>query len=145
MPSSRAGSSMPRSSSRSVNVGRSPVGMSVPRCRPSRGQPGRVVERVEVGEADDVALAADDLGDLGDPAGAVAQPAEVHDQVERRSRLVADRPERQLDAGHERHGLDAGQRVPGRVGVQGRQRAVVARVHRLEHVDAPRRRGPRRR
>ena len=47
------------------------------------------------------------------------------------SRMARDR---QVDAGHEHHRLEAGERVARRVGVHGGQRAVVAGVHRLEHV-----------
>ena len=49
--------------------------------------------------------------------------------------LLADRLERQLGAGHEHHGLDAGERVARAVGVRRADRAVVAGVHRLEHVE----------
>ena len=37
--------------------------------------------------------------------------------------------------GHQHHRLDAGERVARRVGVDRRQRAVVARVHGLQHVE----------
>ena len=68
-------------------------------------------------------------------ARAVLEPLDVDDQVERRGDLLADRPHRQVVAGHQHHRLDAGERVARRVGVDRRQRAVVARVHRLEHVE----------
>jgi hypothetical protein len=48
--------------------------------------------------------------------------------------LLPDRAHRQLDPGHEDHRLQAGERIPGRVGVDRGDRAVVAGVHRLEHV-----------
>ena len=48
--------------------------------------------------------------------------------------LLADRPQRQVDAGREHERLEPGERVARRVRVDRRQRAVVARVHRLEHV-----------
>ena len=35
--------------------------------------------------------------------------------------LLADGPDRQVDAGHQHHRLDAGERVAGRVGVHGGQ------------------------
>ena len=53
-----------------------------------RGHSGGVVERIQVGEADDVAFAPDDFGDLRDPARAVAQPREVHDEVLRLDRSL---------------------------------------------------------
>ena len=43
--------------------------------------------------------------------------------------------DRQLEAGHHDHRFETGQGVAGRVGVQRRQRAVVARVHGLQHVE----------
>ena len=114
---------------------RSPVGTGHAEEEAVVVDAGGVVEREEVGEGDDVALHPADLGDLGHPAGAVAHPGEVDDQVDRRRDLLADGPHRQVDAGHEHHGLEPGERVARRVGVQRRQRAVVARVHRLQHVE----------
>ena len=93
------------------------------------------VEQEDVLEGDDVALHALHLGDVGDAAGAVAQAGEVHDEVEGRGHLLADGPHRQVEAGHQGHGLDAGQRVARGVGVDGGDRAVVAGVHGLEHVE----------
>ncbi len=49
--------------------------------------------------------------------------------------LLAHRRVRQADAGHQRQRLDAAHGVLRRVGVDGRQRAVVAGVQRLEHVE----------
>ena len=69
------------------------------------------VERVDVLEDDDVAFHSHDLADLGDATRAVAQPREVHDHVERRRHLLPDDAHRQVHAGHERHGLDTGERV----------------------------------
>ena len=60
------------------------------RRRPRRPR----VEREDVVHRDEVAFHADHLGDLHDAPGAVAQAAEVHDQVDRRRHLLADRPER---------------------------------------------------
>jgi hypothetical protein len=58
----------------------------------------------------------------------------VDDQVHGGRDLLADGPDREVDAGHQDHRLEAGQHVARRVGVAGRQRAVVAGVHGLEHV-----------
>ena len=52
-----------------------------------------------------------------------------------RGDLLPDGPGGQVEPGHEHHGLEPGQRVAGRVGVDGRDRAVVAGVHGLEHVE----------
>ena len=59
---------------------------------------------------------------------------DVNDQIECRAHLLADRPNRQVVAGHQDHGLRSRERVARRVRVERAQRAVVARVHRLEHV-----------
>ena len=75
------------------------------------------------------------LAHVRDAARAVTQPGEVHDHVERGRHLLPDRPDRQLDAAHQRHRLDPGERVARAVRVDGRERAVVAGVHRLEHVE----------
>ena len=56
-------------------------------------------------------------------------------QVDGRGDLLADGPDRQVDAGHEHHGLEADERVARAVGVDRGQRAVVAGVHGLEHVE----------
>ena len=93
------------------------------------------VEQEQVLEGDDVALHALHLGDVGDAAGAVPQAGEVHDEVDGRRHLLADGPDGQVEAGHQGHGLEAGQRVAGAVGVDGGERAVVAGVHGLEHVE----------
>ena len=61
--------------------------------------------------------------------------ADLDEQVERARDLLADRTERQVDAGREDERLQAGERVAGGVGVDRRQRALVAGVHGLEHVE----------
>ena len=82
-----------------------------------------------------LALHAHDLADLADAAGAVAEAHEVDDDVERRGDLLPDRTEREVEAGHQRHRLEPGERVTRRVRVDGRDRALVTGVHRLEHVE----------
>ncbi len=76
-----------------------------------------------------------DLGDVGDAAGAVTQTLELHDQVDRGRDLLADGSDRQVEAGHEHQGLETAERVSGVVGVKRGERAVVAGVHGLEHVE----------
>ena len=70
-----------------------------------------------------------------DPAHAVAHALDLHDQVERADDLRADGPRRQVDMRHLHHVLDAGQRVARGVGVHRGHRAVMAGVHRLQHVE----------
>jgi hypothetical protein len=75
------------------------------------------------------------LGDVGDATSAVTEAAEVHDQVERGGHLLTNGSNRKIEAGHQGHGLDAGQGVARAVRVDSGDRAVVAGVHRLEHVE----------
>src|SRR5262245_24071132 len=94
----------------------------------------RLLEHEDVLHDDDVAFHALDLGDVRDLPGAVLEAALVDDQVDRRGDLLADGADREVDAGHEDRRLEARQPVARAVGVAGRHRAVVARVHGLEHV-----------
>ena len=48
---------------------------------------------------------------------------------------AACRTRRDVDAAHADHLLDARQSIARRVGVDRRHRAIVARVHRLQHVE----------
>src|SRR6476659_576793 len=84
---------------------------------------------------DDVAFHALDLGDVDDLPGPVLEAALLDDEVDRRGDLLANRPQGQVDAGHQDHRLEARQHVARAVGVAGAHRAVVARVHGLEHVE----------
>ena len=59
----------------------------------------------------------------------------LDDQVDCAGHLLADGAHRQVHARHQDHGLQTGQGVARGVGVQGRDRAVVAGVHGLEHVE----------
>ena len=126
---------MPRSASFSANFGPHAGGLEVALEPAVLVDAHAEVEQEDVLEGDDVALHALHLGDVGDAAGAVPEAGEVHDEVERRGHLLTDGPHRQVEAGHERHRLDAGERVAGAVGVDGGDRAVVAGVHGLEHVE----------
>src|SRR5204862_705057 len=76
-----------------------------------------------------------DLGDARDLARAVAEARLLDDDLNRRGDLLTHRPLRQIRGAHRDHRLDTGQRVARRVGVDGRQRSVMARVHRLQHVE----------
>ena len=91
---SSASTYTPRSASLSRNFGRRPVDFSRPRKWPSSSIPGGEVEQEDVLERDDLALHARDLGHVGEAAGAVLQALLVHDQLDRRGDLLADRPRR---------------------------------------------------
>jgi DNA invertase Pin-like site-specific DNA recombinase len=60
---------------------------------------------------------------------------EVDDDVNRRLHLLPYGGVRQIEARHQRHGLNAPERVGGRARVNRRERPVVPGVHRLEHVE----------
>src|SRR5215213_5209273 len=92
-------------------------------------------ERKDLLHADDVLLHADQLGDVGNAAGAVTQARQLDDQVDGRGDLLADRLGGQVQVGHQHHVLDAADGVARGVGVNRRQRAIVAGVHRLQHVE----------
>src|SRR5262249_40679499 len=51
------------------------------------------------------------------------------------SHLLSDGPDRQVEARHQGHGLDTGERVARAVRVDRGDRSVVAGVHGLQHVE----------
>jgi hypothetical protein len=77
-------------------------------------------EPEDVLRQDLVVLDAVDLGDVRDLPCAILEPGRVHDQVEGRGHLLADRTQRQLIAGHQDHRLEPPEHVLGAVGVPGR-------------------------
>src|SRR5664280_1095983 len=94
----------------------------------------RLLEDEDVLHDDHVTFHPLDLGDVRDAPGAVLEPGLVDDEVHGGGDLLADGAERQVHAGHEHHGLQARKHVARAVRVAGGHRAVVARVHRPEHV-----------
>src|SRR6478672_786468 len=83
---------------------------------------------------DHITFHALDLGDVDDLPGPVLEAALLDDEIDRRGDLLADRPQGQVDAGHQHHRLEPREHVARRVGVARRHRTVVAGVHGLEHV-----------
>ncbi len=71
---------------------------------------------------------------MGDPTRTVTEALQLHDHVDRRGDLLTNRPHRKVVAGHEDQRLESAEGVARVVCVQGGERAVVARVHRLQHV-----------
>ena len=128
----------PWSARRSRKRGRSPVETQVALELALVVHPGGVVEQEDVLGGDDVALHADDLGDRGDPAGAVLETGLLDDEVDGAGDLLADGAHGKVHAGHQDHRLETRERVARGVGVERRDRAVVAGVHRLEHVEGGR-------
>src|SRR5947207_6057340 len=73
------------------------------------------------------------LGDAGHLARAVGQARGTDDEIQRRADLLPHRTSRHTEARHLHHHLQPGDRVAWRVGVDGRDRPVVAGVHGLQH------------
>ena len=88
----------------------------------------------EILHYNDVALHPLHFGDLDNTPGAVHQPLQVDDDIEGRSQLRPHGVQGQLHPRHQRHGLDAVQGIAGAVRVRRGQRAIVAGVHRLQHI-----------
>ncbi len=92
------------------------------------------MEADDVEHRDDVAFHADDLADARDFAAAVAHTRDLNDHVHRADDLLADRANRNVVSGHQHHRFDTREAIARRVGVDGGERAVVTRVHGLQHV-----------
>ena len=65
---------------------------------------------------------------------AVAQTRHLHHDVDGGGKLSANHFVGNMLAGHHHHGLEPREGVPRRVGVDGGHRAVVTRVHGVQHV-----------
>src|SRR5271170_3876546 len=83
----------------------------------------------------DVAFHAGKLGDPHAFTGTVGEPADVHDDIECGSDLLAHRALWNRVTGQQHHHLEPAHRFARTVGVDGRDRAVMAGRHRLQHVD----------
>src|SRR3954452_16970862 len=94
-----------------------------------------LLEHEDVLHDDDIAFHPLDFGDVHDLARPVLETRLLDDEVDRRGDLLADGPQGQGDAGHQDHRLEPRQHVAWAVGVAGGHRAVVTRVHGLEHVE----------
>ena len=95
----------------------------------------RALEREDLRHRDDVALHAVDLLEADHATAPVLVARDLDHDVDGRGHLRAERAHREGDAGHRDHGLDPAQRVARRVGVDRGERAVVAGVHGLQHVE----------
>ena len=76
--------------------------------------------------------------DFRDPhhaPNAALEAGQVHDQRDGRGDVPADDRHRQVEAGHADHHFQPREGVAGVVGVDRGQRAFVAGVHRLQHVE----------
>ena len=100
------------------------------------GRPERLgLEPRERRQPEHLAPLGRDRGDLRDAAAAVGVAVDLHDHVDRGVDLVAQRLERDLQVAHRRQRLEPVHGVVGRVRVDRDERALVAGVERLEHVE----------
>src|SRR5207245_3659253 len=99
------------------------------------GRGALLVHHEDVLHGDHVLLHAHDLGDGGDLARPVAQPVQLHDEVDRARDLLPDCAHGEVDAGHQDQRLETRESVTRAVGMKRRHRTVVAGVHRLQHVE----------
>src|SRR5664280_404945 len=94
-----------------------------------------LLENEDVLHHDHVTFHPLDLGDIRDSPRSILEARLVDDEVHGGRDLLADGTQREIHAGHQDHGLEAREHIPRAVRVAGGHRAVVARVHCLEHVE----------
>src|SRR5512143_1291451 len=88
-------------------------------------------EREDLRHRDHIAFHAIDLLHADETSATVFLPLHLNHYVDCGGDLRAQRLQRKRDAGHRHHRLDPAQRVARCIRVDGRERSVVARVHRL--------------
>jgi hypothetical protein len=71
------------------------------------------------------------LGNAEDFSPPVGQPSDMDHEVDRAADLLPDSAYREFEPGHQHHGLEAGERIPGAIRVDGGDGAAVSGVHRL--------------
>src|SRR5258708_2200917 len=94
---------------------------------------GRFVDEYIL-QRDGIAFQPLQFRNLDDFAAAILETALLDDQLHGTGNLAADHVYRQVHAGHQRQRFQAGHAVARRVGVDCRERSVVAGIHGLEHV-----------
>ena len=102
--------------------------------RPLLVDPG-FFEAEDLLHGDDVLLHADDLRQAGHASRPVGVARHLNHQIDGGGHLLFHGPGRKLESCHRHHRLESCQSVPGGIGVNGGERAVVAGVHGLQHVD----------
>ncbi len=105
-----------------------------PCTRAVRGQ-AALLENEDVLQGHDVGLHSGDLGDAGHAARAVAQARALHQDVDRRGDLLPDGGQVHIGVGQRHHHFQARNGVARAVGVHRGERAVVAGIHGLQHVE----------
>src|SRR6185437_15529783 len=94
----------------------------------------RLVAEKRLG-GDDVAVHAYHFDDAGHAPLAVARSVDLHDEIDGRSDLRTERAARCLDAAHGDDAFEARERFARPAGVNRAERAVMAAIHRLQHVE----------
>ena len=84
---------------------------------------------------DDVSFHSRNLADAGYLASSIAEAAYLNDDGNRRGDLAANGNGRDIQIRHRYHGVQTGQGVPRRIGVNCRERPIVARIHGLQHIE----------
>src|SRR5579872_4715882 len=95
----------------------------------------RLFEHKEVLHGDEFAFHADALGDGGNAAAAVAHTGDLNEQIDSGADLLADGAHAHIGIAHPNHDLQTADGIARGVGVHGGERAVVAGVHGLKHVE----------
>src|SRR6185437_7188898 len=93
------------------------------------------LEHEDVLHGNDFAFHARDFAHRGHLAGAVGHAGNLHHCVDGGGNLLPDRALGNVQVGHGDHVFDTRQRVARSVGVHRGQRALVAGVHGLQHVE----------
>jgi hypothetical protein len=93
-----------------------------------------IVEDEGILERNDFSLHALNFGDMCDPAASVTQTGYLDNQVNGGRYLLAYGPQGEVHPGHEDQRFKSGNGIARSVSVNGGQRAIVAGVHGLEHV-----------
>src|SRR4030042_236824 len=109
-------------------------GMEIPDY-PTLAVDAALLKAVDVLHRHHLTLHAGYLRDGDDLACPVRHAGDLDYHLEGGDHLLADGAEREVEAGHQDHVLDAGEGVPRRVGVDGGEGALMAGVHRLHHVE----------
>jgi hypothetical protein len=92
------------------------------------------LERCDVIGGDHIAFHADHLAHLDKATLTIAHAFYLHNDIQGSDDLSSNRPRRQIYLSHLHHVFDTGQGVASAVSMHRGDRAVMAGVHRLQHV-----------
>src|SRR4029453_5004636 len=101
--------------------------------RAIRIQP-RLFEGEDFLQGNDIALHTANLLQADQLATAVGETCGVDNDINGRADVMPQKPRWDIEAGHRHHRLNPDQGISGTIGVDGRQRAIVPGIHRLQHI-----------